>query len=124
MLNHQNSDVLFIGTLVPAHLLLRRAERPHCWHGRGRILSRVDLILRGLSRRGGIGGVDGKADVRLFNMVGAAPLLLFLILIVMVYPRSERAGWVSYAGSQTDDDGPLGVLHGAREGNEESPPVL
>ena len=58
-------------------------------------------------------------------MVGAAPLLLFLILISLWCAHDPRGRWVSYAGSATDDDGPLGVLHGAREGNEESaPPVL
>jgi len=59
------------------------------------------------------------------TMVGSAPLLLFLILISLWCAHDPRGRWVSYAGSQSDDDGPLGVLHGAREGNEESaPPVL
>ena len=59
------------------------------------------------------------------TMVGSAPLLLFLILISLWCAHDPRGRWVSYAGSASDDDGPLGVLHGAREGNEESaPPVL
>ena len=59
------------------------------------------------------------------TMVGSAPLLLFLILISLWCAHDPRGRWVSYAGSSTDDDGPMGVLHGAREGNEESaPPVL
>ena len=52
-------------------------------------------------------------------------MLLFLILISLWCAHDPRGRWVSYAGSASDDDGPLGVLHGAREGNEESaPPVL
>ena len=67
LLNHQNSDVLPLGTLVPAHLLLRRAERPNSWHDGRRLPRGVDIIFRWLSGRGGVRGVDRKADVRLFN---------------------------------------------------------
>ena len=57
------------------------------------------------------------------TMVGAAPLLLFLILISLWCAHDPRGRWVSFAGSQTDDDGPW-ASYGARGQRRKCPPVL
>lgn len=56
------------------------------------------------------------------TMVGAAPLLVFLILFSLWCAHNPNGAWV---GTQDDDStGPLGILHGRREGNKNGAPPL
>ena len=60
----KNRDVLPLGTFIFTHFLLRCAERSHRWHGRGFILSRVDLVLCGLLSGHSFCSFHRKAHVR------------------------------------------------------------